>query len=288
MANYRGQKRINSVPLNELLNPFAAKNVKQENQRIRQENDQNFRHDAKQVPDAPREYERMQPVPFGERLNIFATGPTQYANQMNQRENAVRFEQNRRLQQREDMMAGMPEFSQGNPYARKAVNFAETAGRMPVIPIAVAGAGLAAGGAGLMAYSDLKSEYAPADIGSVAGRAIKNVTGGFGTASVGVDPLMEARNNVAAARQLVGSENMLAALADDEITALRAEQDMSMTPTEFAQYSSVQQMIDNRAQQLQGTPTQRADGSVSPMPYDTAQRLASEQVAMELRANQVY
>ena len=47
-------------------------------------------------------------------------------------------------------------------------------------------------------------------------------------------------------------------------------------------------MIDQRAQQLMGQPIQRSDGSVAPMPYDQAQRIATEQVNMELRAGQVY
>jgi len=47
-------------------------------------------------------------------------------------------------------------------------------------------------------------------------------------------------------------------------------------------------MIDSRASTLMQVPIQRADGSVAPMNYDTAMRLATEQVSMELRAGQVY
>ena len=154
--------------------------------------------------------------------------------------------------------------------------------------IAAAGLGLAgAAGAGLQAYSELSSEYAPRDFFSVAGRAVSNLNP-FSGAGVGVDPLSEARNNVAQARQLVGSENMLAALADDEIAQMRAEQELAMTPVELEGLNGVQEMIDARAKQLMETPIEKSDGTVGPMAYDQAQRYATEQVAMELRAGQVY
>ena len=154
--------------------------------------------------------------------------------------------------------------------------------------IAAAGlAGLGVAGAGLQAYSELGSEYAPRDIFSVAGRTVSNLNP-FGGAGVGVDPLKEARNNVAAARQIVGSENMLEALANDEIAQMRAEQEVAMTPVELEGLNGVQSMIDARTAQLMQQPIQKSDGTVGPMPYDTASRLATEQVAMELRAGQVY
>ena len=170
-------------------------------------------------------------------------------------------------------------------------DMAVTAKYLPSDPraqLTAAGLGVAGlAGAGLQAYSDLGSEYAPRDFFSVAGRAVSNLNP-FSGAGVGVDPLSEARNNVAQARQLVGSENMLAALADDEIAQMRAEQELVMTPAELEGLSGVQEMIDARAQQLMATPIQKSDGSVGPMPYDQAQRYATEQVAMELRAGQVY
>ena len=46
--------------------------------------------------------------------------------------------------------------------------------------------------------------------------------------------------------------------------------------------------IDARAQQLMSEPIQKSDGSVGPMGFDTAQRIATEQLAMELRAGQIY
>ena len=79
-----------------------------------------------------------------------------------------------------------------------------------------------------------------------------------------------------------------AALAEDEIGQLRAEQEAALTPLELEELGTVQQMIDTRAEQLRGIPIQKSDGSVTPMPFDTAQRIATEQVAMELRAGNVY
>ena len=137
----------------------------------------------------------------------------------------------------------------------------------------------------MQAYNDQQSDFLPTGPVSVAGRMVSNLGG---AASVGADPLSEARNKVAQARKIVGTEAMLEALTDDEIQQLRGEQEMAMTPIEYDQMSGVQQMIDQRAEQLRGTPIQKSDGSVAPMPFDTAQRIATEQVAMELRAGQVY
>ena len=146
-----------------------------------------------------------------------------------------------------------------------------------------AGAGVV-GIEGLKAYSNQANDYLPTDPLAIAGRMANNIGGSGG---IGLDPLAEARNNVAAARQIVGSENMLAALAEDEIAQLRGEQDIAMQPTEYAQFG-VQQMIDQRVGELMQQPIQRSDGSVAPMPYDQAQRIATEQVNMELRAGSAY
>ena len=144
-------------------------------------------------------------------------------------------------------------------------------------------------GAGAVSYlgarNDQQMDYQPTDPFSVAGRMVNNV--GV-SSSVGLDPLADARNKVSEARQIVGSEAVLEALTADEVAQLRGEQEMAMTPMEYEQMSGVQQMIDRRAEQLRGTPIQKSDGSVAPMPFDTAQRIATEQVAMELRAGQVY
>ena len=80
---------------------------------------------------------------------------------------------------------------------------------------------------------------------------------------------------------------MLSALAEDEIQQLRGEQEMALQPTEYSTFG-VQGMIDQRVGELMQQPIQRSDGSVAPMPYDQAQRIATEQVNMELRAGSAY
>ena len=137
---------------------------------------------------------------------------------------------------------------------------------------------------GLKANSNQANAYLPTDPLAIAGRMANNL-GGSG--AVGLDPLAEARNNVAAARQLVGSENMLEALAADEIVQLRGEQDIAMQPTEYAAFG-VEQMIGQRVGELMQQSIQKSDGSVAPMPFDQAQRIAPEQVNMELRAGSAY
>ena len=140
-------------------------------------------------------------------------------------------------------------------------------------------------GAGLKAYSDQRNEYLPTSPVDVAGRMVNNL---LSTGSVGADPLAEARNNVAAAAELVGSEAMVDALAADQINEMRAINEAAMTPADLEGLTGVQEMIDARAQQLMQQPIQKSDGSVAPMGYDTAQRIATEQIAMELRSANVY
>ena len=106
--------------------------------------------------------------------------------------------------------------------------------------------------------------------------------------SIGGDPLSQARNNVATAAGLVGTEAALEAITKDQVNEMRGVNQAAMTPMEVQQNMAVQQMVDARASQLMQMPIQKADGSVSSMPYDQAQRLATEQVHLELRAAQVY
>ena len=78
------------------------------------------------------------------------------------------------------------------------------------------------------------------------------------------------------AQQTLGSDAVLAAVVEDQLVGqAQAEQ-------VFEQQVSA--LVDARAAELQGTPIQKSDGSVAPMPYDTAIRLAQEEVALQLRA----
>ncbi|QNJ25190.1 hypothetical protein SynSYN20_00848 [Synechococcus sp. SYN20] len=198
---------------------------------------------------------------------------------------------NRKAAQARQLMQGLPD-GMKNDTVRSAADRAVDAREYLSSPGFRNAAGLTALGAGvgvvgiegLKAYSNQANDYLPTDPLAIAGRMANNI-GGSG--AVGLDPLAEARNNVAAARQIVGSENMLAALAEDEIAQLRGEQDIAMQPTEYSQFG-VQQMIDQRVGELMQQPIQRSDGSVAPMPYDQAQRIATEQVNMELRAGSAY
>lgn len=147
--------------------------------------------------------------------------------------------------------------------------------------------GIGGTAAALQAYNDQQVDHLPTGPLSVAGRMASNLNP-FKSDAVGIDSLAEARNKIADARQIVGTENMLEALAADEIVQLRGEQEMAMTPADYQQAVAVQSMIDRRTEQLMGQPIQRSDGSVAPMPFDTAQRLATEQVHMELRAEGAY
>jgi hypothetical protein len=198
---------------------------------------------------------------------------------------------NRKAAQARQMMQGLPDALK-NDTVRSAADRLVDAQEMLSSPGFQRNVGLTALGAGagvvgiegLKAYSNQANDYLPTDPLAIAGRMANNI-GGSG--AVGLDPLAEARNNVAAARQIVGSENMLEALARDEIVQLRAEQDVALQPTEYANIG-VQGMIDQRVGELMQQPIQRSDGSVAPMPYDQAQRIATEQVNMELRAGSAY
>lgn len=198
---------------------------------------------------------------------------------------------NRKAAEARQMMQGLPEGMKNDTVrgvADRAVDAREylsSPGFRNAAALTALGAGAGVLGVeGLKAYSNQANDYLPTDPLAIAGRMANNI-GGYG--AVGVDPLAEARNNVAAARQIVGSENMLAALAEDEIQQLRGEQEMALQPTEYSTFG-VQGMIDQRVGELMQQPIQRRDGFVAPMPYDQAQRIATEQVNMELRAGSAY
>lgn len=158
--------------------------------------------------------------------------------------------------------------------------------RNALIGAGVLGAGAVAG-AGLKAYSDQSNEYLPRDPMAVAGRMVTNT---FGSAQpVGMDPLAEARNSVARAAEIVGTEEMLGALAKDQMMQMESEKEALTNAIGMEEVSRItRDMIDNRALELMQTPIQYSDGSVRPMRYDEALRHATEQVHMEMRANNVY
>ena len=206
-------------------------------------------------------------------------------------------ESNRRLNRRQQMAEGLniPE-AMGNEFTRNVgdrVVDAEAYLKSPQFQDHAVAAALVGGGtlatAGAASYLGARNQqqidFQPTDPFSVVGRMVNN---GGATSAVGVDSLAAARNKVNEARQLVGTENMLEALAADEITQMRGEAEMAMTPVDYQQMAAVQGMIDQRAEQLMGQPIQKSDGSVAPMPYDQAQRIATEQVNMELRAGGAY
>lgn len=146
-----------------------------------------------------------------------------------------------------------------------------------IAPYALAAGGATAGltgAAGLaQAYYQQGEDGLSTDPLAVLGRGISNlgVAGGVGT-----DPLASARLNVQEAQQTLGSDAVLAAVVEDELAGkAQAEQVFDQ---------QVSALVDARASELQGTPIQKADGSVAPMPYDTAIRLAQEEVALQLRA----
>lgn len=209
---------------------------------------------------------------------------------LNAAELAAAERNNSYVAQADAMLGAMPERVQNLPYARDVADRIVDIRNLPSNPRAqIAAGGLAAAalvGGGIKAYADQRSDYLPAGPFDVAGRMINNLIPA--QQSVGADPLAAARNNVAQAADLVGTEAVLDAIAADQINEMRGISQAAMSPMEYEQLNSVQAMIDQRAAQLMQQPIQKSDGSVSPMGFDTAQRLATEQVAMEMRAGQVY
>lgn len=111
---------------------------------------------------------------------------------------------------------------------------------------------------------------------------------GANNAPVGTDPLAAARNNVANASAMVNSDNVLSALVQDDMEMRAYQSELEQTALQELQQPSfegqVSLMVDQRAKELQGTPIQKSDGTVVPMPYDQAIRYAQEEVALQLRA----
>jgi hypothetical protein len=206
-----------------------------------------------------------------------------------QRTNDIRA--NEMVDKSEQYLAALPEFLRKQPGAREAMDVAVTAQYLPSDRRAQIAAGSLLGAAALgsiaQAYNDQASDYLPTNPLAVTGRMVSNLNP-LGGSSIGADALAQARNNVATAAQLVGSEEVLEAVAMDQLNEMRGINQAAMTPMEVQENMAVQKMIDARASQLMQQPIQRADGSVAPMGYDRAMRLATDQINMELRAGQVY
>lgn len=195
----------------------------------------------------------------------------------------------------------LPKGLKGNAAAEALVDAAVTAKYLASDPRTYMAAGGAAAlglaGAGLQAHYDQQRDYLPTGPLSVAGRMVNNLNpfnngDSLNTAgAVGIDPLAAARNNINEARQIVGTENMLQALAADEVMQMRSENkalESAMAPVEDDVTRLTRDMVDARARELMQEPIQYSDGSVRNMRYDEALRFAQEQVNMELRAHDVY
>ena len=184
---------------------------------------------------------------------------------------------------------GLPGFLQDRAGSRDVMDTAAVLASLPTnrLALGIGGGviGLGTAGATAQAYTDQTNEFGSTNPIAVVGRALNNT---FGGTSVGGDPLASARNNVAAAAQIVGTEAMLEAITQDQVLEMRGINQAAMTPMEIQENVAVQQMIDARAAQLMQQPIQKADGSVAPMGYDVAQNRATQQVHMELRAAGVY
>ena len=164
----------------------------------------------------------------------------------------------------------------------------DTARTQGIAALGLGGATLAAkaGADYLGAHNQQQVDSLPTDFISVAGRmANPGVANGYASGVVGADPLALARNRVSEAHQLVNSEAVLEALLVDEVNALQANQSKGASLDQIDQMNVIQQAVDRRAKQLQAEGEVRnADGSVTPMSWDDAQRFASNQVELDLRA----
>ena len=209
----------------------------------------------------------------------------EYKNQQKQNEQVARAEA------MEQLLPKVLQGDQARTFADRVVDVqdflnAPNVRRNALIGAGVLGAGTVAG-AGLTAYSDQSNEYLPRDPMAVAGRMVTNA---FGSAQpVGMDPLAEARNNVAKAAELVGTEAMLGALAEDQMVQMADEKKVLTDAISAEQVGRVtRDLIDSRAKELMQQPIQYSDGTVRTMRYDEAVRYAERQIHMEMRANNVY
>ena len=78
------------------------------------------------------------------------------------------------------------------------------------------------------------------------------------------------------------------AISKDVANEMSQQGRIAGLPIAVSDLKDVQTAIYQRVAELRQTPIQKADGTVAPMTYDTAQRLALEQIGMELRTGGVY
>ena len=229
-------------------------------------------------------------------------GGEQYIDENNK---PIGYEEGRQIERinnmADDAEQYLPKGLKGNAAAEALVDAAVKAKYLASDPrtyMAAGGAGaLGLAGAGLQAHYDQQRDYLPTGPLSVAGRMVSNLNpfndgGSLNTeGAVGVDPLAAARNNINEARQIVGTENMLQALAADEVMQMRSESkalETVMKPGAEDVSRVTRDLVDSRALELMEQPIRYSDGSIRNMRYDEAVREAREQINMELRANNVY
>ena len=194
------------------------------------------------------------------------------------------------------ILASMPEGQRNNPMVQDAVDASVAARYLATDPrsqMAMGGVlGAGAVGAGLSALNDQQQDFLPTDPLSVAGRMASNINPFGEQASVGVDPLADARNKLTEAGTLAGSGGVLKALAADEVDSMASRQEAmnqaAMADEDLMMLQSVSRMIDARAAELKSQPWVDATGNTRQFTEAEAQRLATEQVNMQLRASGIY
>ncbi|QNI53390.1 hypothetical protein SynBIOSE41_00858 [Synechococcus sp. BIOS-E4-1] len=207
--------------------------------------------------------------------------------------------QNERVQGREDVMEYLPEFMKSDATRNVIDAVGDAQAQVRAIPrgayLAAGITGTAGAVAALNAANQLMNEgYEPTPF-RVASRSTGNfidgITGGI-AGGLGLDPLAKARANVQQMNESIGSPAVVRALVDDEVRAAEEAQSLEFRAQQRAIDqgpantfdSQVADLVNNRAQELMATPIQQSDGSVAPMDFDTAIRLAQQEVGMQLRA----
>ena len=206
-----------------------------------------------------RKLNQMQEVPLHEVLNPFWKGKTQASNEFARNENRSIDRNNYRVNQREEMMGGLPEGVRNNAFAQgvgdrviDARNAAPTA--------AVLGGGALLTGGLLNAYAQQQQEGLPTGpIGTLGRGAYNAVDAVGGMGGFGSDPYAEARNNLKTAGDQLGSARVIEALAMDQMEAMEVlDEGMGQLHPEIAA------RVDETAAKLMQMPVESSDGTVRP------------------------